>query len=205
MEIFMNLKSVMCCVFAFGLSITGGAFATDLSTSNQLDEKTLMSPSAYALLVAPIKSKSVLDTHIVEAADSPLSKLSTSAQTEFSASIRFNEKGITGFRYDALAGLTATDAHEILALFGAQRATRLIDNLRIASDTDAAIMKGTFFVKGKRFDPAARNTQLKFGQWFGQWYDADDFSQGGTDHKGYYCAQRATCLQASNAICMSSC
>jgi hypothetical protein len=164
-----------------------------------------MSPSAYALLVAPIKSKSVLDTHIVEAADSPLSRLSTSAQTEFSASIRFNEKGITGFRYDALAGLTATDAHEILALFGAQRATRLIDNLRIASDTDAAIMKGTFFVKGKRFDPAARNTQLKFGQWFGQWYDADDFSQGGTDHKGYYCAQRATCLRASNAICMSSC
>ncbi|MFN5541215.1 MAG: hypothetical protein ACK45Y_11710 [Betaproteobacteria bacterium] len=99
----MNLKSVMCCVFAFGLSITGGAFATDLSTSNQLDEKTLMSPSAYALLVAPIKSKSVLDTHLVEDADSPLSRLSTSAQTEFSASIRFDEKGITGFRDDALA------------------------------------------------------------------------------------------------------
>lgn len=70
----MNLKSVICCVFALGLSITGGAFATDLSTANQLDEKTLMSLSADAPLVAPIKSKSVLDTHIVDDADSPLSK-----------------------------------------------------------------------------------------------------------------------------------
>jgi hypothetical protein len=56
----------------------------------------------------------------------PLGYLSPDARTRFLSSLRFNERGVTTFRYDDLAKLPTRKVNRILSLFGLQRDTEMI-------------------------------------------------------------------------------
>ncbi|HEX4013516.1 MAG TPA: hypothetical protein VHX17_06455 [Candidatus Cybelea sp.] len=57
---------------------------------------------------------------------SPLRYLTPAARARFLASLRFNDRGVTTFRYDDLQRLPAPRTREVLALFGLQRDASLI-------------------------------------------------------------------------------
>ncbi len=73
---------------------------------------------------APIKHESDLVRYLEQLpAQSPLKMLSEDALSSFIASLRFNEKGLTSLSTIELEReLTLTQAHDVLGLFGMQRA-----------------------------------------------------------------------------------
>lgn len=73
---------------------------------------------------APIKHEADLLRYLEEMpAQSPLRTLSEDALSSFIASLRFNEKGLTSLSTIELEReLTLTQAHDVLGLFGKQRA-----------------------------------------------------------------------------------
>lgn len=80
--------------------------------------------SAAEEAAAPIKHESDLVRYLEELpAQSPLRMLSEDALSSFIASLRFNEKGLTSLSTIELEReLTLTQAHDVLGLFGMQRA-----------------------------------------------------------------------------------
>lgn len=135
-------------------------------------------------LVAPIKSSSDLKQHLraVESSKvaSPLARLSRDARDRFVASVTFNEKGVTGYRTDALEGeLTVSQIYQVLALFGQQRNTSFFARARVESELDREI-KSMF------------ESDLKSGCGLG-------------DHNNYKCSSRATCSRSLGDICTSNC
>ncbi|MGB8625099.1 MAG: hypothetical protein WCD03_02970 [Candidatus Cybelea sp.] len=76
-----------------------------------------------------IRSQTQLNTNLrlTPKNASPLRYLTPDARERFLASLRFNERGVTTFRYAELqAELSARQIREVLALFGLQRDTSMI-------------------------------------------------------------------------------
>lgn len=93
--------------------------------------------------LAPIKSKADLAKYFVKhkKTETPLAKLSSDGRQRFLDSLTFNEKGLTGFDYSDLEiELTASEAYEILSLFGAQHLASRLNYVRTSDSTDALIM-----------------------------------------------------------------
>jgi len=95
---------------------------------------------AIDIEMAPIRSSADLVTYLRSAgADSPLMSLSPGARERFLGSLKFNENGLVGYKYEELAReLTASQAYRVLALFGAQRTTYLL-GARVESPVDRAV------------------------------------------------------------------
>lgn len=130
--------------------------------------------------LAPIQSRQDLDDYLRQASShSPLNRLSPDARKRFLDSLVFNQNGLVGYRYDDLsAELSATEAYQILSLFGAQRTASLVKGIRVTTPLDREIMSLTEY---------------------GSTLRAPD------DHVDYQCVSRANCYWASHYICMSGC
>jgi hypothetical protein len=130
-----------------------------------------------AFQLAPIKSQEDLRLYLLENQDqeSPLMLLSPGAKARFLDSLVFTKGGLASFDYrDIQAELTATQAYQLLALFGAQRSTKAIPGLRISSPSDAAIVESGS-------DPTIM-----------------------ADYQDYWCASPATCDRRVGSICIGS-
>ena len=80
------------------------------------------------LNTALIRSKSELNAFVATGFQaSPLNDLSPADRSLFINSLTFNEKGLTGFRFDVLSSLSPTAAYRLLSLFGAQKYTSQLD------------------------------------------------------------------------------
>jgi hypothetical protein len=135
---------------------------------------------AIAQATAPIRSRGDLDQYLFthKTIASPLDAFSPSLRQMFLSSLTFNEKGITGFRYDVLESLTPTEIYKILSLFGAQGFTPQLTNVRIVTPTDNLIMS----------PPSGGVIGIGF-----------DFL------KDYRCQSRGTCHVDNMAACTSNC
>src|SRR3546814_7421578 len=93
-------------------------------------EAELRTVLSYEL--ADVKSRDDLAMHLRRAGrDSPLNALSLAARERFLDSLAFNEKGLTGYRYDDLQReLTVTQASRILRLFGAGESAPFLRAMR---------------------------------------------------------------------------
>jgi hypothetical protein len=92
------------------------------------------------LQAAPIHSAADLATFKVEhPADSPLLSLDPLNRRIFEDSLTYNASGVTGFRYDVLEKLTATQTFKILSLIGQQSFTSQL-SIKPVSDADQKIM-----------------------------------------------------------------
>lgn len=136
--------------------------------------------SDMGLLSAPIRSRKDLSRHVRDGKEngSPLRALSKEGRREFIASLRFNENGLTSYRYDILEQeLSVTDAYLVLSLFGAQDDIRMLDKARVDSQLDHDL--------------------LAVG-------DVAAMCSGG-DYKDMQCSSRATCAPMSRHVCKSTC
>jgi hypothetical protein len=88
-----------------------------------------------------IRSAAELDEYLRTASSSPLDRLAPVARQQFVTSLVFTENGLGGFSYTELEGLSATEAHEILSLFGAERTTPLLSKVRISTASDKVVMQ----------------------------------------------------------------
>ncbi|MCA3018329.1 MAG: hypothetical protein ING71_14840 [Rhodocyclaceae bacterium] len=181
----------------FVLGMVSSAFDAKAAERPQLIEQdTVRAEVSVARSLAAIKSSAELRSHLNDAVafDSPLAVLSDVNLNRFVASLTFNERGLSGYSYLPLADLSASQAHDILALFGVQRTTSMIADLRVESDLDKALMSGSYFVRGVEFSTKTRSMH-KFSS----------SGEEGQDYDGYWCASRATCSRQVGSICMSSC
>ena len=113
------------------------------ATSDSITTEQQANPQrTIDLLTAPIRSQADLDAYLQQTpmAVSPLRFLSPPDRQLFLSGLRFGNYGLGGLRYTDLEGLSATQAHEILALFGWQSTVQLIDGLRVATTLDKLIM-----------------------------------------------------------------
>lgn len=136
--------------------------------------------SDMGLLSAPIRSRKDLSRHMRDAREngSPLRALGKDGTRKFIASLRFNENGLTSYRYDILEQeLSVTDAYLVLSLFGAQDDIRMLDKARVDSQLD--------------------NDLLAVG-------DVAAMCSGG-DYKDMQCSARATCAPMTRHVCKASC
>jgi hypothetical protein len=148
----------------------------DVSTMAFCQEKRLRED--LDLLNAPIRSRRDLVRHLRASRDegSPLLALSEEGRRRFLSSLTFNEKGVTGYRYDDLEReLTATEAYLILALFGVQGDVARMQNLREETFLDRELK-------------SLMKTQCQNG-----------------DYMDYRCESRATCTSHTRYICKASC
>jgi hypothetical protein len=166
-------------VAAVFLSALFAAQASAESSDFVLPVDEVASLSNIAFELAPVKSQQTLRAYqsITPEVLSPLGKLSASGRAEFLSSLTFNEKGLTGFNYRVLEDeLTPSQAHSVLALFGAQRLTSRLKGARIETEVDSVVLGS----QAKIFTPEG-------------------------DYSGYRCVERASCMEARGYICMSNC
>jgi len=152
-----------------------GLFVSGCSSSNGVAVKApgVVTPSGI------IRSQSDLQQYLsaTAATGSPLGALSSGARDRFLSSITFGAKGITGFHYtDLQSELTASQIHDVLALFGAEKDVAIIPNVRVETAADKRTISAFPIMPGD-----------------------------GPDYQNYKCASRATCSTSLGDICMSSC
>lgn len=77
-----------------------------------------------ALLVAPIRSETALETHLMlgDLIESPLGYLDPQSKQKFLNSLVFTPVGLASFDHTVFATLTPTQAYQVLSLFGLQHA-----------------------------------------------------------------------------------
>lgn len=159
--------------------------AQDASMRNNIDNAT-----------ATIRSEADLKNYLqaTPIARTPLGKLSPSAQRQFLASLTFNEKGLTGFNYRALSDeLSASEIYQVLGLFGMQRTTALIPDVRIETPMDEAIIRRVSPQVCPPRGPKVRRTGVT--------------PQGlcASDHENYKCESTGSCKYYNSYICTSNC
>lgn len=183
----MNSIRLMAVTLLVSMIFVGTLLAEDHATPNadvsQLIRQQALLDQDIALELAPIKSSVELQQHIRSLGkNSPLSWLSTPARKRFIGSLRFNEKGITSFKYEDLqAELTASQIYQVLSLFGAQHTVAMMRNARVESPVDEQIMEPLMGPSG----PLCPSQPC--------------------DYDGYECAKKATCATNINTICMRNC
>ena len=93
------------------------------------------------LAVAPIRSAGTLKVYTSgQLGKTPLDSIPGPDRTAFIKSLKFNDRGITEFNYEALSSLTSTQAYQVLALFGQQRFTSALPNVHAITPEDSLIM-----------------------------------------------------------------
>ncbi len=151
---------------------------SNISTTTNIEQtRKELRDKELAFLAAPIKNGDDLKEYLesIRGRSSPIDALSDGARQRFLDSLKFNERGVTGFRYSELESeLTVSQIYKILSLFGAQHATPRFKRAKIISSTDRMI--GTM-----------------------------NFSEAYPDHMGYDCIKRATCKVEQSHICMNGC
>jgi hypothetical protein len=137
-----------------------------------------------AFLAAPIKNAADLQSYLemTQGRYSPLNKLPKDDRDRFLQSITWNERGVTGFSAVSFQNSSATEAFQILALFGIQHVTPLV-RPAVRSLTDKVIL-----------------SQKEDG-------GATTLGEGGPekDYEGYRCSARATCSSSPGDVCTSNC
>ena len=197
------------CAAIAAISFTTSATAQELQTDSQ-SPLVIKAPTQAdlmvqmraereaALLAAPVRSERDITAYTRTNKASPLDALPANARKVFLDSVTFNEKGITGFRYDVLEKhLTPTQSFAILSMFGAQHTVHMLDESRTETVLDSALISG----------PSSPNTTPTLEGFIpGVTNGLRGTSEGfGDDHEGYACTGRATCYQTDHSICMSSC
>ncbi len=198
------------------LKLAVGLAAIGLALSVHVNAATFganaVATAEASVKTTPIMSVTELDHHIgsTTALSSPLGKLSDSGLSRFIASMKFNEKGLTSYSFAELEGVPATDVHKILALFGVERTTKLIQNTRVLNMTDLEIMNGPVSPDGASNEGVATSVKNKTrvesqqsNGIFSPWDDADEFAPG--DREGMECSSRATCSPKYKNICTPNC
>lgn len=192
------MKNVLILVLTFVLTIfVSNANAQVEFGKTQQIEKLLWEEARLREQVesnlAPIKSMEELKSHLasVENIRSPLKYLSPHARLRFVKSLSFGRGGLSSFDYtDLVAELTASQAYEVLRLFGMQHTIRNIPGLRVETSVDRAIMH-----IGMR--PAFCNTIVPVLQ---SMTACDD------DHwHNMKCGSPGTCRGEVGSICTSNC
>jgi hypothetical protein len=149
---------------------------------NMLLEQHEAAERELAFLFAPIKSKSDLQVYLAENTlrQTPFGKLSQGAQQRFLKSLVFTDRGLASFDYrDLKRELTAGDIYELLSLFGAQRTTFSIPDLKSLSATDEFV------------------TMLSCGA-------TVCICDSGCDYPEYWCSSTATCSAKKGSVCIGS-
>jgi len=159
--------------------------ARDANLRNEIDNAT-----------ATIRSETDLKNYLqaTPIARTPLGKLSQSAQRQFLASVTFNENGLTGFDYRALSNeLSASEVYQVLRLFGMQRVTALIPDLRIETPMDETIMQHVSPQACPPRGPKVRGDEV------------GPQVLCGSDHDNYKCESTGSCKYYNGYICTSNC
>ena len=133
-----------------------------------------------SVMLAPIRTEAALRKYLASPqSNSPFAPLSQGARTRFVQSLRFSEKGLSGYEYgDLQQELTATQIYRILSLFGVETSTSAIPGLKVQSKSDELIL-----LRGKLY-----NTTLR----------------AATDYPGYICGGKASCIKDERAICIGA-
>jgi hypothetical protein len=100
------------------------------------------------LATAPIKTYEDLTAYLAThgnaaqgSAQDPLSYLPVDQRAQFVAGLRFGRTGLGSFNYSIIeSSLTATQAYQLLSLFGVQRVTHKLQGLRRSTALDNKIM-----------------------------------------------------------------
>ena len=178
-----TLHSLALSIISLGVVCSASAVdqeSAQLNANELLGQNRALSRD-LAFLAAPIKSRADLKSHLKAlGVSSPLNQLQPEARARFVNSLTFNEKGLTGFRYQELEELSPTAIYQILALFGQQHTTGMLSGARVETDLDREIIEYTT-----------------------KWYIIDD--ENGKDYQGYRCSSRATCSRSASEICTSNC
>lgn len=137
-------------VLLCALVLTAGAAAREVRPSTGaearvdvllMDEIRLRNRIDSSL--APVKSVTELNAHLesTRAVRSPLLHLSNDARDRFVRSLVFSPAGLASFDYrDLVHELSASQAYELLRLFGMQHTIRSMPGLRIETSLDKAIL-----------------------------------------------------------------
>lgn len=167
-----------------------------LTTGNLIALDVALLQRDLASLGAPIKSERSLRRHLsVGLTESPLRFLSKPALNRFVESLRFNENGLTTYRYaDLESELTPTQIYQVLALFGQQHQARFMKGARITTALDQEIMQGSIpgVVSGSSDDCDVLSPTQPL-----------DPQCGG--HKNYRCSSPGTCAPSDTLICTDNC
>jgi len=112
------------------------------SASPDVTPKSSHNQHTIDLATAPIRSKDDLDAYLQRTpiSESPFLYLSPLDRRIFLDEVTFNETGLTQFPPDAFETLTASQAYQLLALFGWQLVVPSLPGLRVQSSLDRAIM-----------------------------------------------------------------
>lgn len=168
----------------FSSSVTVQAAEPEVQAAAKVSPQFCMIQSVRSdmgLLSAPIKSRGELARHIRDGREngSPLRALSKKGSQRFIASLKFNEEGVTSYRYDVLEKeLSVTEAYLVLSLFGAQDDIRMLTFARVDTQLDHDLLSVV--------EVAAS-------------------CSGNGDYPNMQCSRRATCAPMSSHICKASC
>lgn len=185
---------VMLFAFAAALVFVNAVSASNTSKELEVYPVSLLSegkgfciPKVIAVeldvFVAPIQQREDIQRYrsVNQDGNSPLGLLSPKARETFLQGLTFNEKGISGFRYDVLEEeLSLYQAYQVLALIGQQRKSYLLERARVESALDHSVL-----------------------DLMNQYQIEAKCSGGNLD--GYRCASRATCTRSMKSVCLSSC
>jgi hypothetical protein len=206
----MNFAKQFLLVVAMGLAASAGAQDRQLELSAGTDQRAAVSPFEQALERAPIKSLSAWQQHLSKGVNKSqaLGQLHGDALAGFSASLSFNEKGLTGFSYAELRELTASEAHNLLSLFGFQHTARLVTDVRIETPLDVAVLNGAFSLSNLPIGMQGRQKTIEDdlqALWDSLFWDDLFDPSGAQDHKEYQCIARATCGESKGFVCLRTC
>ena len=121
----------MRCVLALLLVALAWPHASD---AQACDPESLIPPTEKRIV-----SQQEWDAHVANIArnGSPLAALPAFARKQFVRRVGFNERGLTGLRFDVLEQeLTLSQAYRVLALLGAEPYVGFLQNIRIDTELD---------------------------------------------------------------------
>jgi hypothetical protein len=87
-----------------------------------------------------IGSTAALEAYLATNRHTPLDRFPEDAKQRFIASVVFGKNGLASFEYTELEALSASEAQDILQLFGMERAVPFIKNVSIKTDSDRKAM-----------------------------------------------------------------
>ncbi|WP_215407773.1 hypothetical protein [Janthinobacterium sp. JC611] len=188
MKIRLILSFVLLSFFAF-ISVSNADDSLPASVSVPSSTREL------AFLAAPIKTSQDLRAYLemTEGRHSPLNKLPPNARERFLHSLTWNERGVTGFSYESFREITATEAYQILALFGIQHVASIV-RPKVRSISDQTIMsmaRPQGQVEAQGFGPGTITPT-----------PGNDLE---TDYMDFKCSARATCSRSTTDICTGNC
>jgi len=155
------------------------ANAQQSPSARMLEEKEIVERD-ISVMLAPIRSKATLQEYLAtHQKNSPFAALSPGAKRRFVQSLRFSEKGLSGYEYgDLQHELTVTQIYKLLSLFGVETSASAIPGLKAKSKSDELIL-----LRGK-----LNQTTLRMA----------------TDYPGYICGGKASCVKDERAICIGA-